>query len=153
MSDGSGSGGGGRRRSGRRAGRAARAGVRQPLCPPAGSRTRLHLLRHPGRKGNKGREQFLLFSVTFFRAALPAQCCCPVTPAAAPRPPRSELCRGRGSRAHVPATNPWTLLSTSTETGTAFSAGLSQSPQLLSYSTAPLGIPEVLSHGNMAVLG
>lgn len=62
---------------------------RQPrlLCPPASSRARLHLLRHPGREGNKGREQFPLFSMTFFRAVLPAQCCSPVTPAAAPRPP------------------------------------------------------------------
>lgn len=47
--------------------------------------------------------------------------------------------------------NPRSLVSTSTET--ALSAGLSRSPQLLSYSPAPPGVPETLRHGNMAVLG
>lgn len=74
---------------------------RQPrsLCPPAGSRARLHLLQHPASQGNKGTEQFPLFPTTFFRAALPARCCCPGT-----RSLRWQLCRccwGRGTRAQV----------------------------------------------------
>lgn len=56
------------------------------LCPPARRRARLLLPQHPGREGNKDREQLLLFFQTFSGPIPPVRCCYPETPAATQRP-------------------------------------------------------------------